>query len=713
MPRLTRKFNLLYPYTQPSPAAKLKTVPEPLPGNFNVQAKYNYNYYVQDELTVPADSEAVDDPRGLPRSVTIEAGVIDAMSAMQIDDVYGVKGERSMESRSLTDEERRQIVSVTNELRDRLGGSTTAITNFEEFSRGDFLGVSDAGSNIAATMQSNLSLQNTSAGPSPTIRYENLEETSILRAAATPGFADSFGDRFESSTFKIIPDVAGDFEFEGLFSGQSGKSYDVGRAAIPSVLLQALTNNPFSSDQRELTRSAGSIDPDSFVETVSNLRGFLAEGGEVTIPPSLTTLVDSSTIIRDEGTDRLFSKLVDIAGFSSPTDISDGELGSGIVSRTTYCPIGCIVRRVDLGSVGGIIDRDGNTVRPGSSATTPAYIGGGTLPIKGDSGEFIDGGVIAGHRYVYEVRRVHVMVRSYLSEFVMEDIDRDGYEGLTSRTEVFLLAGRPKSVQVTTMPQPQAGRDTSIVPQFFIVDKQETPTAEKDLIVSWNNPEVTNGGAPIRSFLLFRRGSVLEPFTLISVHKALDVADDRRIRVPQTYTLAQGRIPNRYLDEGFGRDTSYIYAVAATDIYGRLTGLSMQFRVRYNPGLYALEIDEVSPEGAPLQFPNLFINTKNGGVSRSIGSTDFTTELSDSIMRVSGADRVRVFPSAGRSSYGFEEGQPEVGEVLTRAIDSDGSMTEARVPLVRVDTAAKENLYVLNIISLNDEKSTNLTLRFT
>lgn len=710
MPRLTRKFNLLYPYTQPSPAAKLKTVPEPLPGNFNVQAKYNYNYYTRDELTVPADSEAVDDPRGLPRSVTIESGVIDSQSAMQIDDVYGGKGERSMKSRSLTDVERRDIARVTNELRDRLGGSTTTIMNFEEFSRGDFLGVSDAGSNIAATMQSNLSLQSTSTGPSSTIRYENLEETSILRAAATPGFADSFGDRFESSTFKIIPDAAGDFEFEGLFSGQSGKSYDVGRDAIPSVLLQALTSNPFSPDQRELTRSAGSIDPDSFVEKVSNLSGFLASGGEVTIPPSLTTLVDSSSII---GESEGFTKLVDIAGFSSPTDGSDGELGSGIVSRTTYCPIGCIVRRVDLGSVGGIIDLDGNTVRPGSSATTPAYIGGGTLPIKGDSGEFIDGGVIAGHRYVYEVRRVHVMVRSYLPEFALGDVDRDGFEGLTARTEVFLLAGRPKSVQVTTMPQPQAGRDTSIVPQFFIVDKQETPTAEKDLIVSWNNPEMTNGGVPIRSFLLFRRASVLEPFTLTSVHKALDVADDSRIRVPQTYTLAQGRIPNRYLDEGFGRDTSYIYAVAATDIYGRLTGLSMQFRVRYNPGLYALEIDEVSPEGAPLQFPNLFINTKNGGVSRSIGSTDFTTELSDSIMRVSGADRVRVFPSAGRSSYGFEEGQPEVGEVITRTIDSDGSMTEARVPLVRVDTAAKENRYVLNIISLNDEKSTNLTLRFT
>jgi len=54
-----------------------------------------------------------------------------------------------------------------------------------------------------------------------------------------------------------------------------------------------------------------------------------------------------------------------------------------------------------------------------------------------------------------------------------------------------------------------------------------------------------------------------------------------------------------------------------------------------------------------------------------------------------------------------------VGVFFTRTIDSDGLTTEVRVPLVRVDTAAKENRYVLNIISLNDEKSTNLTLRFT
>ena len=711
MPRLNRSFSLLYPYTQPSPAIKIKSVADP--DVISASASYRYNYYVEDELTVPGDL-LTDDPRGLPRSVIITAGTSDEYTAVQIDDKYVNKAKRVLTSRVLKPEERRQITDAVNKIQGLLLKSTVSFMNFEEYMGGDFLGVTDTGSNLATTLQANLNLQTTGTGPSRTIRYDTLPESSILKASSTPAFVDSFGDRFETANFRVIPSEAGDFEFEGVFSGQSGKSYNIAKTAIPTVLLQALTSNPFSPDQNEITRSAGNTNPDSFTETVSNLKGFLTAGGSVSLPASIKFLTNTDLITYDDrAASAPFNTLVGVAGFRSDNTFP-------ILTRTTYCPIGFAVRRVDLGTTGGLIGVDGETIPDGSGSTGPAYLVGqlSSIPIKGNTGEFVDGGVLAGHRYVYEIRRVHVMIRTYRPDIVdtpdfFENFSGSDIAGLGTKTEVILLAGKPKSVQVTTIPVPQAGKDSSIVPQFFIADNPGSSTANKDLRVTWNNPEIVLGGAPIRSFMLFRRRSILEPFTLIAVHKAMKLGDDPRIRIPQTYTLDLGRIPNTYFDEEFDRDTSYIYAVAATDVYGRMTGLSMQFRVKYNPGLYTLEIDEVSPEGAPMQFPNLFINTRNGGVSRSNGPTDFTTELSDSIMRVSGADRIRIFPSTGRSSYGFEEGQQDIGNVLTKVRNSDGSVTESSIPIVKIDTATNENKYVLNVISLNDEKTTNLTLRFT
>ena len=716
MPRLNSSFSLLYPYTQPSPAVKIKSVADPHSDAFDASANYEYNYYVENELTVPGNL-LTDDPRGLPRSVTITAGANDEYTAVQIDDRYDSKNERDFTSKTLGDDDCLLVAKLIVEIQKQIGKSTQASVNFEEYMGGDFLGVTDTGSNLATTLQANLNLQTEGTGPSHTIRYDTLSESSILKASSTPEFVDSFGDRFEAANFRIIPNEAGDFEFEGPFSGQSGKSYNVAKPAIPSVLLQALTSNPFSPDQNELTRSAGNTNQDSFTETVSNLKGFLTSGGDVPLPASTKLLTSTDDIVgASEEAKIAFKALVEVAGFQFA--LSPGDDSPPILTRTTYCPIGFTVRRVDLGTTGGLIGTDGEVIPDGSGATEPAYLVGQSrsIPIKGRAGEFVDGGVIAGHRYVYEIRRVHAMIRTYLPDVAvanLENLTTGDFASLETKTEVVLLAGKPRSVQTTTMPIPQAGKDLSIVPQFFIVDNPESPTANKDLRVTWNNPEVVLGGVPIRSFMLFRRKSVLEPFTLVAVHKAMKLGDDSRIRIPQTYTLDLGRIPNTYFDEEFDRDTSYIYAVAATDAYGRMTGLSIQFRVKYNPGLYELEVDEVSPEGAPMQFPNLFINTSNGGVSRSNGPTDFTTELSDSIMRTSGADRIRVFPSTGRSSYGFEEGQQNIENVITRVRNSDGSVSEESIPIVKIDTASNENRYVLNIISLNDEKTSNLTLRFT
>jgi len=136
-------------------------------------------------------------------------------------------------------------------------------------------------------------------------------------------------------------------------------------------------------------------------------------------------------------------------------------------------------------------------------------------------------------------------------------------------------------------------------------------------------------------FAIFRRKSIYEPFQLLQIYdfnysisdpdqsareiKAV-VIDPKDIDLERTggplntrekiKRLSASDPKTMFKDKKFKPDTDYIYAVCAIDAHGQMSNYSSQIRVRLDSKVYKLEIQQISPPGAPLVFPNYFIKTK-------------------------------------------------------------------------------------------------------
>jgi hypothetical protein len=63
-----------------------------------------------------------------------------------------------------------------------------------------------------------------------------------------------------------------------------------------------------------------------------------------------------------------------------------------------------------------------------------------------------------------------------------------------------------------------------------------------------------------------------------------------------------------YLDREFGKDSNYIYAVAAIDAHGLCSNYSLQLQVGFDRFENRLIKKLVSVSGAPKQYPNAYLN---------------------------------------------------------------------------------------------------------
>jgi hypothetical protein len=131
---------------------------------------------------------------------------------------------------------------------------------------------------------------------------------------------------------------------------------------------------------------------------------------------------------------------------------------------------------------------------------------------------------------------------------------------------------------------------------------------ERALRCTWNLPN--NPQQDIKYIQLFRRKSIAEPFQLIQMWDF----NDTHTRVPLSeYPLPElvQRTPSFvgiFLDREFGKDSDYIYAVAAIDAHGLTSNYSLQFQASFNRFDNKLVKKLVSISGAPKQYPNAYLN---------------------------------------------------------------------------------------------------------
>ena len=126
---------------------------------------------------------------------------------------------------------------------------------------------------------------------------------------------------------------------------------------------------------------------------------------------------------------------------------------------------------------------------------------------------------------------------------------------------------------------------------------------------SWGFP--VNPQQDIKKFQIFRRTSVVEPFTLISQYDFDDsvVKYSSGEQVPPDLNNKMRSGLTFYIDDDFDKDEEprYIYAACCIDAHGLTSNYSEQFKVSFDPFKNKIVSQYVSPAGAPKPYPNLYI----------------------------------------------------------------------------------------------------------
>ena len=214
------------------------------------------------------------------------------------------------------------------------------------------------------------------------------------------------------------------------------------------------------------------------------------------------------------------------------------------------------------------------------------------------------------------------------------------------------------------------------------------------LMITWTlSPDSQDD---VKRFQVFRRASVLEPFTAIKEY----IFDDSDIVLPPREQIlpknkrfvswnsnGEKNPHNWCVDEDFGRKSDYIYSVCCVDAHGHTSFYSTQLRVKFNRDTNRLDVESISREGAPKQYPNFYINpTRVEGYS--------STRITEEVMRDGNHSSMRIY---------FD---PEYLSVTTHETDDNGEMSTKDVGLIKafkhfgptqMAHAPKYKFYILNV----------------
>ena len=165
---------------------------------------------------------------------------------------------------------------------------------------------------------------------------------------------------------------------------------------------------------------------------------------------------------------------------------------------------------------------------------------------------------------------------------------------------------------VETLPPPPP-KDLSAYFDYSLKNRK-SPGA---LRLTWSFP--VNPQRDTAGFVVFRRRNIYEPFNVIRIldfNFSLPTAKRGRnykfeIASYEKVTLLSGEDSyTNYLDKDFKHDTDYIYTLCSIDAHGHISGYSSQLLINFDSKLNRLSLEQMSPPGAPLLFPNWFLKTK-------------------------------------------------------------------------------------------------------
>lgn len=239
---------------------------------------------------------------------------------------------------------------------------------------------------------------------------------------------------------------------------------------------------------------------------------------------------------------------------------------------STVQPVGYIIDKEEITENGAVLNRSPIIVENPLSSTTADF------KIK------------YGGKYVYRIKSVIFV------EVQAQDLETNDVIAIS-----FLVCSQDSSRRmvecVESVPPPP--------PADFTIAWDYKNTAAR---ITWNFP--TNPQRDIKYFQLFRRANIDVPFELI---KEFDF-DDSVIKTPRNESpdfalvdkLTNPR--NFYLDNEFGRDSKFIYAMCSVDAHGMSSNYGIQFEVGFDRFKNKIIKRLISVSGAPKAYPNMYLN---------------------------------------------------------------------------------------------------------
>ena len=195
-----------------------------------------------------------------------------------------------------------------------------------------------------------------------------------------------------------------------------------------------------------------------------------------------------------------------------------------------------------------------------------------------------------GNTYKYLIFPVHTLtIQSYKSMFLQDQIFLCDYPLITEDIEAVK----------TARPGPPNG-----------VTAKLNKTTNK-IEITWEKPLDKENDT--KGFQVFKRSNLDEPFVLIKEyrgHLLTDSFNKNQVVQPSSLEITPGVVKTRHVDSTFDSSKVNIYSVCTIDAHGLVSNYSSQIGVVYDAILDKIFIDEISLQGAPIEYPNMLIPRK-------------------------------------------------------------------------------------------------------
>ena len=140
----------------------------------------------------------------------------------------------------------------------------------------------------------------------------------------------------------------------------------------------------------------------------------------------------------------------------------------------------------------------------------------------------------------------------------------------------------------------------------------------------------------------------------------------------------------------------HYYAVCSVDAHGLTSGYSTQFRVKFNRNENKIEVDQVSPEGAPKAYPNFFLRGNLNNPTQGY-------RLLEDVMKDSNHSSMKIYFDPEYLNVTADNRQMKDVKLLATFTDHDSPDNTSSLPI-------KNKLYKFSIVNIDRQISRTLTI---